>query len=183
MANPNLSPATAIADDNLLLFNPTQKPEIQKVSSVIDLSDECTAWATSYPFTLSFNNLTYSVKIPKSLALPFRWNIGNLCSQGNGNTKVLLDDVSGEARQGEIMAIMGASGAGKTTLIDALAGRIEKECLKGTVTLNGEVLESKLLNNISAYVMQEDILYPLLTVEETLMFSAEFRLPRSLSQD
>ncbi|KAK8961580.1 ABC transporter G family member 20 [Platanthera guangdongensis] len=34
---------------------------------------------------------------------------------------------------------------------------------------------------ISAYVMQEDLLYPMLTVEETLMFAAEFRLPRTLS--
>ena len=35
---------------------------------------------------------------------------------------------------------------------------------------------------ISAYVMQDDLLFPTLTVEETLMFSAEFRLPRPLSK-
>lgn len=83
---------------------------------------------------------------------------------------------------GEILAVLGASGSGKSTLIDALADRIHKESLKGTVTLNGEILESKLLKVISAYVMQDDLLFPMLTVEETLMFSAEFRLPRSLSK-
>ncbi|KAH7854075.1 hypothetical protein Vadar_009777 [Vaccinium darrowii] len=35
---------------------------------------------------------------------------------------------------------------------------------------------------ISAYVMQDDLLFPMLTVEETLMFAAEFRLPRTLSK-
>ncbi|MCE3051143.1 hypothetical protein HAX54_048985 [Datura stramonium] len=98
------------------------------------------------------------------------------------NMKVLLNDISGEAREGEIMAVLGASGSGKSTLIDALADRISRESLKGNVTLNGEVLESKILKVISAYVMQDDLLFPMLTVEETLMFSAEFRLPRTLSK-
>ncbi|RVX13818.1 ABC transporter G family member 1 [Vitis vinifera] len=97
-------------------------------------------------------------------------------------TKTLLNDISGEARDGEILAVLGASGSGKSTLIDALANRIAKGSLKGAVTLNGEALESRLLKVISAYVMQDDLLYPMLTVEETLMFAAEFRLPRTLSK-
>ncbi|TYJ00839.1 hypothetical protein E1A91_A13G113400v1 [Gossypium mustelinum] len=80
------------------------------------------------------------------------------------------------------MAILGASGSGKSTLIDALANRISKQSLKGSITLNGEVLDSDVLKVISAYVMQDDLLFPMLTVEETLMFSAEFRLPRSVSK-
>ncbi|GFP83721.1 ABC transporter g family member 2 [Phtheirospermum japonicum] len=96
--------------------------------------------------------------------------------------KVLLNGISGEAREGEIMAVLGASGSGKSTLIDALADRIARESLNGTITLNGDVLDSKLLKVISAYVMQDDLLFPMLTVEETLMFSAEFRLPRTMSR-
>ncbi|KAE8670426.1 ABC transporter G family member 2 [Hibiscus syriacus] len=80
----------------------------------------------------------------------------------------------------QIMAVLGASGSGKSTLIDALANRIAKESLKGEVTLNGEALESRMLKVISTYVMQDDMLYPMLTVEETLMFAAEFRLPQTL---
>ncbi|KAG5607751.1 hypothetical protein H5410_029243 [Solanum commersonii] len=98
------------------------------------------------------------------------------------STKFLLNNISGEARDGEIVAVLGASGSGKSTLIDALANRISKESLKGTITLNGEPLDSRLLKVISAYVMQDDLLYPMLTVEETLMFAAEFRLPRTLSK-
>ncbi|POO02453.1 ABC transporter-like [Trema orientale] len=144
---------------------------------------------SSYPFVLSFNDLTYSVKVRRKMSFPFKTTSPNESSgdiaglsSNNNNTKILLNGISGEAREGQIMAVLGASGSGKSTLIDALADRISKGSLKGSVSLNGEVLESRLLKVISAYVMQDDLLFPMLTVEETLMFSAEFRLPRSLSK-
>ncbi|KZV26112.1 filamin A-interacting protein 1-like [Dorcoceras hygrometricum] len=139
------------------------------VHQVVEMSME----PRSLPFLLTFTNLTYSVKVDRKLSL-FR--------RGDGGTKTLLNNISGEARDGEIMAVMGASGSGKSTLIDALANRMAKGSLKGSVTLNDEVLESRMLKVISAYVMQDDLLFPMLTVEETLMFAAEFRLPRNLSK-
>ncbi|KAJ4978239.1 hypothetical protein NE237_009019 [Protea cynaroides] len=140
------------------------------------------------PFVLSFSNLTYSVKIRRKMRLPNNKlgatadPVEQIVSSNHSKTKILLNDISGEARDGEILAVLGASGSGKSTLIDALANRIAKGSLKGSITLNGEPLESRLLKVISAYVMQDDLLFPMLTVEETLMFSAEFRLPRSLSK-
>ncbi|GMN39040.1 hypothetical protein TIFTF001_008276 [Ficus carica] len=158
---------------------------------VLDIGIPCASvQPNSFPFVLTFHNLSYSVKVRRKIAFfsskseaspgldpesPARDNSKN-------NTKILLNDISGEAREGEIMAVLGASGSGKSTLIDALADRIAKGSLKGSVCLNGEALESRLLKVISAYVMQDDLLFPMLTVEETLMFSAEFRLPRSLSK-
>ncbi|KAF8044623.1 hypothetical protein N665_7420s0001 [Sinapis alba] len=135
------------------------------------------------PFVLSFKELTYSVKIKKKLnPLPCCGNSSFDCDDMEMNTKMLLNGISGETKEGEMMAVLGASGSGKSTLIDALANRIAKESLHGAITLNGEVLESSLHKVISAYVMQDDLLFPMLTVEETLMFSAEFRLPSSLSK-
>lgn len=163
------------------------------VHQVLDMSDTSID-SRSLPFVLSFSNLTYSVKTRHKMTLPsvfrLRPRLGAAATTGEpvaaeslfSNTKVLLNDISGEARDGEIMAVLGASGSGKSTLIDALANRIAKGSLKGTVTLNGEPLESRLLKVISAYVMQDDLLFPMLTVEETLMFAAEFRLPRTLSK-
>jgi len=154
---------------------------------VLDLSSSSSSTTIPPPFFLSFTNLTYSVKLNKKMTC-FSSKKNSLptdeepeITKPNGN-KILLNDISGEARDGEIMAVLGASGSGKSTLIDALADRISKESLKGSVTLNGDVLESSLQKVISAYVMQDDLLFPMLTVEETLMFSAEFRLPRSLSK-
>ncbi|KAJ1395997.1 Zinc finger, CCHC-type [Sesbania bispinosa] len=156
---------------------------------VLDLSSSSSSTLPSYPFFLSFSNLTYSVKLRRKMTLSPCFSSHHNSSPTNqevetkpNRTKILLNEISGEARDGEIMAVLGASGSGKSTLIDALANRISKESLKGTLTLNGDVLESSLLKVISAYVMQDDLLFPMLTVEETLMFSAEFRLPRSLSK-
>ncbi|XP_010534453.1 PREDICTED: ABC transporter G family member 16-like [Tarenaya hassleriana] len=144
------------------------------------------------PFVLSFQNLTYSVNVRRKFhfsdvlprrrteAAPEDPEIAPAERLFSSKTKTLLDNISGETCDGEILAVLGASGSGKSTLIDALANRIAKGSLRGTVTLNGEVLQSRMLKVISAYVMQDDLLFPMLTVEETLMFAAEFRLPRTL---
>ncbi|XVF55363.1 hypothetical protein PTKIN_Ptkin06aG0031300 [Pterospermum kingtungense] len=165
--------------------NPTM--EIQDVfpeehHQVIDLPNADSCIPILDPFILSFTNLTYDVRVGfKPRFFPFHRN--NAIVSPETNTKRLLNGISGEAREGEILAVLGPSGSGKTTLLDALANRIDKHSLKGSVTLNGEVLESGLSKVISAYVMQDDLLFPMLTVEETLMFAAEFRLPRSLSKE
>ncbi|WOG96211.1 hypothetical protein DCAR_0415544 [Daucus carota subsp. sativus] len=156
----------------------------------LDLSDDAMSTdSRAMPFVLAFNNLTYSVKVRRKMKVPALFTsqapeINPVAGESTmySNTKTLLNDISGEARDGEILAVLGASGSGKSTLIDALANRIAKGSLKGKVTLNGEHLESRLLKVISAYVMQDDLLFPMLTVEETLMFAAEFRLPRTLSK-
>ncbi|MED6168444.1 ATP-binding cassette sub- G member 1 [Stylosanthes scabra] len=165
------------------------------VHQALEIGDGTGMEPRSLPFVLSFSNLTYSVKVRRKLSfsaiLPrSRSRLGAAADSeapavGDSmfsRTKTLLNDISGEARDGEIMAVLGASGSGKSTLIDALANRIAKGSLKGTVALNGEALDSRLLKVISAYVMQDDLLFPMLTVEETLMFAAEFRLPRTLSK-
>ncbi|KAG0582574.1 hypothetical protein KC19_3G070400 [Ceratodon purpureus] len=131
---------------------------------------------------LQFSALTYTV-----CKKPSRWQrLKGMVLPGLKATRPplkqlrLLDGISGEARDGEILAVMGPSGSGKSTLIDALAQRID--AVKGTMTLNGNYFSERLLRNISAYVMQDDLLYPMLTVRETLLFSAFFRLPPSQSK-
>jgi ABC-type multidrug transport system ATPase subunit/ABC-type multidrug transport system permease subunit len=141
--------------------------------------DHCAAIGRTIQFRLAFTNLTYSVRANKA-RLPVKSRTAALDGPA-AHTRALLDGVSGEAQEGEILAVMGASGSGKSTLIDALANRISRGALKGGVTLNGEPLTDAVLKSISAYVMQDDLLFPMLTVTETLSFSAEFRLPRALS--
>ncbi|PON75336.1 ABC transporter-like [Parasponia andersonii] len=142
---------------------------------VIDIAEVTQNEPRPLSFVLCFSNLTYSVKLRPNKLSSFR-------GAPEPGEKTILNDISGEAYDGEILALLGASGSGKTTLIDALADRIEKESLKGTVTLNGEFVESRLKKAITGYVMQDDLLYPMLTVEETLTFAAEFRLPRTLPE-
>ncbi|KAI3993454.1 hypothetical protein MKX01_002467 [Papaver californicum] len=157
---------------------------------VIDLGDMTQMIPKPVLFVLSFNNLVYTVQSRRKSITPscLRQSSGLVApdvvymdetaeTSRFSSTKVLLNDISGAAREGEIFAVLGASGSGKSTLIDALAGRIEKRSLKGSLMLNDEALNTQLLKLLSAYVMQDDLFFPMLTVEETLMFSAEFRLP------
>ncbi|XP_047176774.1 ABC transporter G family member STR-like isoform X2 [Vigna umbellata] len=94
----------------------------------------------------------------------------------------LLHDISGQAIKGEIMAVMGPSGAGKSTFLDALAGRIARGSLEGSVRIDGKPITTSYMKMVSSYVMQDDQLFPMLTVFETFMFAAEVRLPPSISR-
>ncbi|KAF3957757.1 hypothetical protein CMV_017263 [Castanea mollissima] len=99
---------------------------------------------------------------------------------GNGHTRRLLDGLSGYAEPGRIMAIMGPSGSGKSTLLDSLAGRLSGNVvMTGNVLLNGK--KRRLDYGVLAYVTQEDILLGTLTVRETLTYSANLRLPTSMT--
>ncbi|KAJ7943800.1 ABC transporter-like protein [Quillaja saponaria] len=88
----------------------------------------------------------------------------------------LLHKITGYAPKGCITAVMGPSGAGKSTFLDGLAGRIASGSLKGRVSLDGVEMSPSLVKRTSAYIMQDDRLFPMLTVYETLMFAADFRL-------
>lgn len=92
----------------------------------------------------------------------------------------ILKNISCDAKPGEILAIVGPSGAGKSTLIEILAGRVK--CPLQCIMVNGKSVDPSQFRRISGYVAQEDALLPLLTVKETLMFSARFRLPHTVSK-
>ncbi|XP_033752193.1 ABC transporter G family member 21-like [Pecten maximus] len=89
-------------------------------------------------------------------------------------SKILLKNVSGFASSGDLLAIMGPTGVGKTTLLNVLAGRIP--CHSGAITLN-ESPFNKALRRRLGYVLQNDIFLSNLTLWETLYFTAMIRLP------
>ncbi|KAJ1991185.1 hypothetical protein H4R33_001471 [Dimargaris cristalligena] len=91
--------------------------------------------------------------------------------------RTLLNNVSGNVAPGEMVAIMGSSGAGKSTLLNALAGRLKTGKLKGQVLYNGAKRNPRLFKKQAAYVEQDDLLYPQLTVRETIQYAATLKLP------
>ncbi|KAI0927964.1 hypothetical protein AcW2_004129 [Taiwanofungus camphoratus] len=92
--------------------------------------------------------------------------------------KVVLDAVSGHVAPGEMMAIMGPSGAGKTTLIEILAGKSKSGYTIGSISFPSSDPSRPLR---VGFVPQQDILPSQLTVHETLIFAARLRLPESIS--
>jgi len=99
-----------------------------------------------------------------------------------GDDKKILRGCWGEASAGRSVAVMGPSGAGKTSLLNALAGRSPKSQVTGTFTANGTPITPSDYRTKVAYVMQDDALMATATPREALQFSASLRLPQDMSK-
>lgn len=88
----------------------------------------------------------------------------------------LLVNVTGAFRPGVLTALVGVSGAGKTTLMDVLAGRKTGGHIEGSIFISGHPKKQETFARVSGYCEQNDIHSPCLTVLESLMFSAWLRL-------
>lgn len=110
------------------------------------------------PAALYFENLSYNLK-----------------------GKQILHDIQGAVHPGQLMAIMGASGAGKTTFLDLLARKNKRGTITGNFYVNGEKIADDDFRSVIGFVDQEDTMLPTLTVHETIMDSALLRLPKDMS--
>lgn len=96
-------------------------------------------------------------------------------------TRKVLSGVTGIASPGELTAMLGPSGSGKTTLLTALAGRLAGK-LSGSITYNGNP-DFRCMKRRIGFVSQDDVVYPHLTVLETLTYAALLRLPNTLTRE
>lgn len=99
------------------------------------------------------------------------------------NRLQLLTDVTGAFRPGVLTALMGVSGAGKTTLMDVLAGRKTTGYIEGDIRISGFPKKQETFARISGYCEQTDIHSPTITVHESLIYSAFLRLPKQVSKE
>ena len=100
-----------------------------------------------------------------------------------GKHKHLLRSVNGKIMPGRITAVMGPSGAGKTTFLSALAGKAVGCTINGLILVNGKTESIHSYKKIVGFVPQDDIVHGNLTVEENLWFSARCRYVTSNSVD
>jgi ABC-type multidrug transport system ATPase subunit/ABC-type multidrug transport system permease subunit len=115
------------------------------------------------------------------------WSNVNMKLNGKDGGRDLLQNVWGEVPVKQITAIMGPSGAGKTSLLNILAGRARS---KGNLTISADVR----LNNYSvdptdievrkqiAFVAQDDSLQETSTPREAIRFSAKLRLSKTMTE-
>jgi len=96
---------------------------------------------------------------------------------------ILLKGISGSFRPGVLTALMGVSGAGKTTLMDVLAGRKTGGYVEGNISISGYLKNQETFARVSGYCEQNDIHSPQVTVDESLLFSAWLRLPKDVDSN
>lgn len=91
--------------------------------------------------------------------------------------KKILQNVNCEIKANEFVAMIGGSGAGKTTLMNAISG-FEKE-FTGNVYCNGVDLVEQFQNlkSIIGFVPQQDIIYENLTLKRMLLYTAKLKMP------
>ncbi|XP_058188887.1 pleiotropic drug resistance protein 3-like isoform X3 [Rhododendron vialii] len=85
----------------------------------------------------------------------------------------IINDLSGIVKPGRMTLLLGPPGCGKTTLLKALSGNLDKSLkVAGEVLYNGYKLEEFIPQKTSSYISQNDLHMPEMTVRETLDFSA-----------
>ncbi|THU51833.1 hypothetical protein C4D60_Mb06t35210 [Musa balbisiana] len=125
------------------------------------------------PLSITFDDIRYSVDMPQEMK-----------AQGVVEDRLeLLKGVSGSFRPGVLTALMGVSGAGKTTLMDVLAGRKTGGYIEGNINISGYPKKQETFARISGYCEQNDIHSPHVTVYESIVYSAWLRLPPEVDSE
>ncbi|XP_047320053.1 pleiotropic drug resistance protein 1-like [Impatiens glandulifera] len=124
------------------------------------------------PLLITFDQIRYSVNMPQEMKVKLGVNEERL---------ELLKGVSGYFRPGILTALMGVSGAGKTTLMDVLAGRKTGGYIDGSIMISGYPKKQETFARIAGYCEQTDIHSPHVTIYESLNYSAWLRLPKEVN--
>ncbi|KAJ8559144.1 hypothetical protein ON010_g8301 [Phytophthora cinnamomi] len=117
--------------------------------------------------TIAFKDLWYTVSVPEDRGQPAK-------------DVDLLKGITGYALPGTMTALMGSTGAGKTTLMDVIAGRKTAGTIRGDILLNGFPATDLSIRRCTGYCEQTDVHCTASTFREALTFSAFLRQDASV---
>ena len=129
----------------------TKKDKPLYYSTIIDAYNRANGQIVSSQNTIEFCGRDINFRFPNS---------------DNG-----MHDLSFTLRSYELLAIMGGSGTGKTTLLSLLNGTLKPQ--QGTITINGHDISEPAAKDLIGFVPQDDLLIEELTVYENLWFTAK----------
>ena len=133
---------------------------------------------------LNLESATDIAILPKQYTLTFEArNLGLALKSGPMKGKKILDGVTGKISPGKVTAVMGPSGAGKTTFLSTLLGKASYGVTTGEVNVNGKLHNVADFKTITGFVPQEDIMLRNLKVRECLQYQAMLRLPADMPRE
>ena len=98
---------------------------------------------------------------------------------GSGKTKILLDHISLSVESNEFVAVIGGSGAGKSTFTNVLCGKTPPSAYKGHIGFNNSPAGNRnIFKSVVGYAPQNDVLYHDLTLYQMLYYSAKLKMPQ-----
>jgi len=134
-----------------------------------------TTTATATATTIGSTSMLQRLKVESDQNISFTFTDMSLKLPNGGPT--ILKGVNGSIAAGKLTAIMGPSGAGKTTFLSVLSGKVDRT--GGELYINGKKDEIYNYKRVVGFVPQEDIMHNDLTVFENIIHSADTRLPKS----
>jgi len=155
-------------DHGLLFGKPAQGVKItekQFLTHFADFLNDVTAESTGQGTEITFKDLNLTV------------------ITDSGEKKTIVNNVSGEVPAKAMTALMGGSGAGKTSLLNALCGRAYYGEVTGHIYINGREGVMDQVKPLMGFVPQDDIIYAELTVYENFLYAGRLRLPPNTTED
>ncbi|KAK1296752.1 ABC transporter G family member 26 [Acorus calamus] len=153
--------------------SPSMKGKSLEIINTENANSSCATKYNPLPIFLKFEDVEFSIggtsKNPMKAVMK---------AEG-GECKRILKGITGSIGPCEVLALMGPSGGGKTTLLKVIGGRL-RDNVKGKISYNDVPYNTALKRRIG-FVTQDDVLLPQLTVEETLVFAASLRLPNIMN--
>ncbi|XP_013667370.2 ABC transporter G family member 23 [Brassica napus] len=147
-------------EDSIILFSSSNSPDEYSSASS---SSSSSPLPTPNRYSLTVANLSYTI-----------------------HHVTILKSVTFTTQPSKLLAVVGPSGTGKSTLLKIISGRVSHKALDPSSTIlinNGRISNNNQLRRLCGFVPQDDDLLPLLTVKETLMYSAKFSLRDSTAKE
>ncbi|KAM3863076.1 ATP-binding cassette sub-family G member 8 [Diretmus argenteus] len=132
---------------------------------------------------LEVNDLHYEVDTAAQIPWYERLSEFKMPWEMKGDKQTAINKLNLRVHSGQMLAVIGSSGCGKTSLLDVITCRAEGgKMASGQILINGKPSTAQLVRKSIAHVRQDDRLLPHLSVRETLVFVAKLRLPAHCTQ-